>query len=100
MRSSPHRRPDECCSQRPVEKSRELWGEAAVEKATEQLCRRFDIFLQRCYHERNDAQRGLIVFSEGRFDARAKLWVRLHGEYPIGTSTMRAPRASRRAVIS
>ena len=59
-----------------VEKSRDLWGEAAVEKATEEICRRFDIFLQRQYHDRQDAQRGLIIFSEGRFDARAKVWVR------------------------
>lgn len=67
-----------------VEKSRDLWGEAAVEKATEQLCSRFDIFLQRCFHERNDAQRGLIIFSEGRFDARAKIWVR--GFHQRGTT--------------
>lgn len=59
-----------------VEKSRTLWGEAAVEKATEEICRRFDIFLQRQYHENQNPQRGLIIFSEGRFDARAKLWVR------------------------
>lgn len=59
-----------------VEKSRTLWGEAAVEKATEEICRRFDIFLQRQYHDNQNPQRGLIIFSEGRFDARAKLWVR------------------------
>ena len=52
-----------------VEKSRTLWGEAAVEKATEEICRRFDIFLQRQYHENQNPQRGLIIFSEGRFDA-------------------------------
>lgn len=59
-----------------VEKSDRLWGEQAVEKATEELCRRFDIFLQRKYHDDEDPQRGLLVFSEGRFDARAKVWVR------------------------
>ncbi len=59
-----------------VEKTREVWGEAAVEAATEQICKRFDIFLQRRYHANSDPQRGLIVFSEGRFDARAKVWVR------------------------
>ncbi|MCG3198834.1 MAG: hypothetical protein GHCLOJNM_03341 [bacterium] len=59
-----------------VEKSDVLYGEDAVEKATEEICRRFDIFLQRHYHHRNEAQRGLIIFSEGRFDARAKIWVR------------------------
>lgn len=59
-----------------VEKSRTLWGEAAIEKATEEICRRFDLLLTRQYHDRQDPQRGLIVFSEGRFDARAKVWVR------------------------
>ena len=29
----------------------------------------------RCYREHDDPQRGLLIFSEGRFDARAKLWV-------------------------
>ena len=59
-----------------VEKSKTIYGEAAVEKATEEICRRFDIYLQRHYHNNNDAQRGLLIFSEGRFDARAKAWVR------------------------
>ncbi len=59
-----------------VEKSNQLYGEKAVEKATEEICRRFDICLQRKYHESQDPQRGLIIFSEGRFDARAKVWVR------------------------
>jgi tetraacyldisaccharide-1-P 4'-kinase len=39
---------------------------AAVEKVTEEVCRRFDILLQRRFHNFNDAQRGLIIFSEGR----------------------------------
>src|SRR5258705_154009 len=55
-----------------VEKTDRLWGEAAVERATEEVCRRFDLLLQRKYLDDQDAQRGLIVFSEGRFDARAK----------------------------
>jgi hypothetical protein len=59
-----------------VEKSDRLWGEDAVARATEDVCRRFDILLQRQYHDFNDPQRGLIIFSEGRFDARAKIWVR------------------------
>lgn len=67
-----------------IEKSDQLRGEAAVEKATEEVCRRFDIFLQRRYHEEKDPQRGLLVFSEGRFDARAKFWVR--GFHQRGTS--------------
>lgn len=67
-----------------IEKSDRLWGEAAVEKATEEVCRRFDIFLQRKYHEEKDPQRGLLVFSEGRFDARAKIWV--GGFHQRGTS--------------
>lgn len=59
-----------------IKKTSQLWGEHAVEKATEQVCKRFDIFLQRQYQEHNNPQRGLIVFSEGRFDARAKIWVK------------------------
>jgi hypothetical protein len=67
-----------------VEKTKELWGEEAIEKATEEVCRRFDILLQRHYLEANNPQRGLLVFSEGRFDARAKVWVR--GFHQRGTS--------------
>lgn len=59
-----------------VEKSSTLYGESAVERATEEICRRFDICLQRKFHQDDDPQRGLLVFSEGRFDARAKLWVK------------------------
>lgn len=59
-----------------IEKDSEIYGDRAVEVATEQVCKRFDTFLTRRYHERGDAQRGLLIFSEGRFDARAKLWVR------------------------
>jgi hypothetical protein len=67
-----------------VEKSDRLWGEDAVAKATEDVCRRFDILLQRRYHDFNDAQRGLMIFSEGRYDARAKIWVR--GFHQRGTT--------------
>jgi Protein of unknown function (DUF3800) len=59
-----------------IEKSKELWGEDAVEKATEEICRRFDLRLKREYQNDNNPQRGLLIFSEGRFDARAKIWVR------------------------
>ena len=59
-----------------IEKDSELYGEHAVEVATEQVCKRFDTFLTRRYLEHHDPQRGLLIFSEGRFDARAKLWVR------------------------
>ena len=59
-----------------VEKTRDRWGESAVEAATEQICKRFDTLLQRRFQHGNDAQRGLIIFSEGHFDSRAKLWVR------------------------
>ena len=57
-----------------VEKNATLWGEDAVEAATEEICNRFNLFLQRCHHEGN-TQRGLLVFAEGRFDRRAKVWV-------------------------
>ncbi len=59
-----------------IEKDSELYGGHAVEAATEQVCKRFDTFLTRRYRERRDPQRGLLIFSEGRFDARAKLWVK------------------------
>jgi hypothetical protein len=58
-----------------IEKSEALYGEDAVARATEEVCRRFDLRLQREYR-RGNAKRGLIVFSEGRFTARAKVWVR------------------------
>ena len=57
-----------------IEKNATLWREQAVEAATEQICKRFDIFLQRSYQE-NNPQRGLLVFAEGRFNKRAKIWV-------------------------
>lgn len=59
-----------------IEKDSELYGEDAVEAATEQVCKRFDVFLTRRYRDHDDPQRGLLIFSEGRFDARAKVWVR------------------------
>jgi hypothetical protein len=65
-----------------IEKSAQLWGEKAVEYATEEICQRFDLFLARRYFE-NDPQRGLLVFSEGRFTKRAKVWVR--GFRELGT---------------
>lgn len=59
-----------------IEKSRDVYGENAVARATEEVCKRFDRMLQRRFQRDNDAQRGLIIFSEGRFDARAKIWVK------------------------
>ena len=59
-----------------IEKDSKLYGERAVEVATEQVCKRFDTFLTRRFREHDDPQRGLLIFSEGRFDARAKPWVR------------------------
>jgi hypothetical protein len=58
-----------------VEKSASLYGEDAVSHATEQILSRFDRFLSR-RNDQNDPQRGLLVFAEGRFDKRAKIWVR------------------------
>lgn len=59
-----------------IEKSKDLWSENAVERATEEICRRFDLRLKRVHRSDGNAQRGLLIFSEGRFDARAKIWVR------------------------
>jgi hypothetical protein len=47
----------------------------AVLQATEQILSRFDRFLAK-RGELGDQQRGLVVFAEGRFDKRAKVWVR------------------------
>jgi hypothetical protein len=57
-----------------IEKSSTLYGEKAVEHATEQILARFDKFLTK-RDELGDPQRGLVVFAEGRFDKRAKVWV-------------------------
>jgi hypothetical protein len=54
-----------------VEKTPSISGDRAVELATEEMCRRFDLYLS---HRAPD-QRGLIIFAEGRFHQRAKLWV-------------------------
>ena len=57
-----------------IEKSAALYGENAVIHATEQILTRFDKFLAK-RAELGDPQRGLVVFAEGRFDKRAKVWV-------------------------
>lgn len=66
-----------------IEKTNLLYGEAAVEHATAEICRRFDLLLKRKYLEDEDAQRGLVIFSEGRFHKRARVWVR--GFRELGT---------------
>jgi hypothetical protein len=67
-----------------VEKSASIYGEEAVKLATEQICKRFDTFLTRHAREHNnDIQRRLIVFAEGHYQQRAKLWVR--GFRELGT---------------
>lgn len=58
-----------------VEKSDKLFGEKAVEYATEAVCRRFDTFLLNRGVEGKEKQRGLLIFSEGRFHKRARIWV-------------------------
>jgi Protein of unknown function (DUF3800) len=59
-----------------VEKSSTLYGEAAVKRATEEICVAFDRFLVRQYKQFNDAQRGLLVFSEGQYHKRNRVWVK------------------------
>ena len=56
-----------------IEKNSSLWGETAVEEATEQVCQRFDTLLKRQYQDHGNPQRGLLVFSEGRYDKRANI---------------------------
>lgn len=59
-----------------VEKTDTLYGEDAVKRATAECCRRFDLFLARRHFDEDDTQRGLVIFAEGRFDQRAKVWVK------------------------
>ena len=66
-----------------VEKDSQLYGEDAVKVATEQVVKRFDTFLTRCYQEHNNPQRGLLVFADSHYQKRAKLWV--HGFRSLGT---------------
>lgn len=66
-----------------IEKNREPYDEEAVKAATDQICKRFDTFLARGFHEHNDPQRGLIVFAEGRFHQRGRIWVK--GFRELGT---------------
>ena len=68
--------PGVCLFAAAVEKGPLLYGEDAILNATEQICKRFDTFLVRRETEANDPQRGLLIFSEGRFDKRAKIWVK------------------------
>jgi Protein of unknown function (DUF3800) len=66
-----------------IEKNETTYGEEAVKLATEQVCKRFDIFLMRQYQEYKNPQRGLLVFAESHFQQRAKLWVQ--GFRKLGT---------------
>lgn len=59
-----------------IQKSSQCFGEPAVQLAVEEVCGRFNLFLARRHKYENDTQRGLIVFAEGRFDQRARTWVR------------------------
>jgi len=66
-----------------IEKDATKYGEVAVKDATEQVTKRFDTFLRRQLSERQSKQRGLIVFAEGRFHERARIWVK--GFRELGT---------------
>ena len=75
--------PGVCLFTAVIEKHAGLHGEDAVKRATEELCRRFDIFLARRANEHNDKQRGLLVFADSHYQQRAKIWVR--GFRELGT---------------
>ena len=75
--------PGVCLFATVIEKSNVLFGDEAVQCATEQICKRFDTFLKRRAFEHNDKQRGLLVFAESHYQSRAKLWVR--GFRELGT---------------
>lgn len=59
-----------------VEKNQDVYGEGAIRLALDEICGRFDIFLKRQFHENNDPQRGLLVFSDSSYKKNAKVWVR------------------------
>lgn len=59
-----------------IEKNNIRYGDDAIRLATEQVCKRFDTFLVRQFHEKNEPQRGMLVFAESHYQARAKVWVR------------------------
>ena len=69
-----------------IEKSGELFGDAAIKRATAECCGRFDVFLKRQSAHITDPstippgmpgiEHGLVLFAEGRFDQRARVWVR------------------------
>ena len=66
-----------------VEKNVAFHGDDAVKFAMEQVCKRFDIMLKRCWNENHDKQRGLLVFAESSYQSRAKVWVQ--GFRDLGT---------------
>ena len=66
-----------------IHKTSALYGEAAVKRATEEICVSFDRFLVRQFKQFGDAQRGLIVFSEGQYHKRGRVWVQ--GFRELGT---------------
>ncbi|KMZ13805.1 hypothetical protein BHUM_02717 [Candidatus Burkholderia humilis] len=47
-----------------------LKGRDAIDFAFEQLARRFDLFLQRCYRKHGDAQRGMILLDKSTTEQR------------------------------
>jgi hypothetical protein len=58
-----------------IEKTSTLHGENAVKAATEEVCIAFDRFLVR-KHKAGDSQRGLLVFAEGQYHKRGRVWVK------------------------
>lgn len=66
-----------------IEKSDTLYGIEAIKLATEQLCKRFDIYLKRCDTDLHEPQRGLLVFAESRFHQNTRPWVK--GFRELGT---------------
>jgi hypothetical protein len=67
-----------------VEKAPAITGDDAVKRATEEVAQRFDRLLTRFSQQSpSDPQRGLLVFAEGRFHKRARVWVQ--GFRELGT---------------
>ena len=71
-----------------IEKTDMLYGEEAVHRAAEEVCKRFDTFLARRRYEENDNQRGLLVFAESTYRDRARLWVQDFREWGTRWGTL------------
>ncbi len=63
-----------------IEKSNKLYGAEAVKKAIEEISNRFNRYLGRSKTKAGKDERGLIIFSEGKYSKRSREWVSSYRE--------------------